>query len=135
MTTERESLTAALREAGGYGTDAMPTPGEMADALLDCGVTVAGETPEETEALAGRLLVAAARERAARGAPADAHELRHLWAAINAGNSDVCDGGSACQLDSRALAEWSRNYPRAYAPPAVAANRSDPATEAPDEEH
>jgi hypothetical protein len=30
-------------------------------------------------------------------APEDAHELRHLWAAINGGNSDGC--GDGCLLD------------------------------------
>jgi hypothetical protein len=34
------------------------------------------------------LMVAAARLRARRMLPHDAHELLHLWAAVNAGNSD-----------------------------------------------
>lgn len=49
------------------------------------------------EWLAGKLIVRSARLRASRMNPEDAHELRHLWAAINSGNSDGCADG--CQLD------------------------------------
>lgn len=43
------------------------------------------------EWLAGKLLTEAARLRAKRNGPDDAHELRHLLAAITAGNSYQCD--------------------------------------------
>lgn len=56
--------------------------------------------PEELEAEAGRLLVASARARKARMGPSDAHELRHLLACLEAGNSDPCNGGTACTLDA-----------------------------------
>lgn len=49
---------------------------------------------------AGKLIVRAARARGRRGGPGDAHELRHLLAAITAGNSDPCDGGRTCHLDA-----------------------------------
>jgi hypothetical protein len=58
------------------------------------------------ERIAGRLLVRVVRLRARRGNPEDAHELRHLWAAVNAGTSDGCDG-AACTLDGL-------NAPAAY---------------------
>lgn len=51
------------------------------------------------EWLAGKLIVRSARLRARRAGKGDAHELRHLWAAINAGNSDPCFGGAICHLD------------------------------------
>lgn len=43
------------------------------------------------ERIAGKLLVRSARLRAKRGAPNDAHELRHLYAAIKAGDSSGCE--------------------------------------------
>ena len=68
---------------------------------------------DDIEREAGRLIVEAARIRAARCGPDDAHELRHLWAAINAGNSDPCgDHGERCHLDASALREWTAQYPR-----------------------
>jgi hypothetical protein len=48
---------------------------------------------------AGKAIVRSARLRAKRGGPNDAHELRHLLAAITAGNSDPCEGG-LCHLDA-----------------------------------
>lgn len=71
------------------------------------------------EWLAGKLLVRSALLRAARMLPEDAHELRHLWAALNSGNSDGCAEGSACILDRDALSQFSEHYPRIYgsAPP------------------
>jgi hypothetical protein len=68
-------------------------------------------TPAPLDAIeqeAGRLLVEAARIRAARLGPDDAHELRHLWAAINAGNSDPCGAnGESCHLDVAAIRTWT----------------------------
>jgi hypothetical protein len=32
--------------------------------------------------------------------PDDAHEMRHLLAAITAGNSSPCDEGRSCHLDA-----------------------------------
>jgi hypothetical protein len=55
------------------------------------------------EWLAGKLIVRSARVRAHRSGPGDAHELRHLWAAINAGNSDGCEDGAKCHLDRLTL--------------------------------
>lgn len=52
------------------------------------------------EWLAGKLLVRSARLRFARLDPEDAHELRHLWACLHAGNSSSCERGAACHLDS-----------------------------------
>lgn len=52
------------------------------------------------EWLAGRLLLRSARARARRDDPQDAHELRHIVAAVAAGNSDGCDGGRLCVLDA-----------------------------------
>lgn len=43
------------------------------------------------EWLAGKLLTEAARLRAKRNRADDAHELRHLLAAVTAGNSYQCD--------------------------------------------
>lgn len=64
------------------------------------------------EAQAGRLLVEAARIRSTRLGPDDAHELRHLWAAINAGNSDPCGvNGESCHLDVDAIRRWTEQYP------------------------
>lgn len=64
----------------------------------------ADETPERMEAWAGLLLVEAARKRLARSGPNDAHELRHLLAAVEAGNSDPCGpNGEACSLDRLGL--------------------------------
>jgi hypothetical protein len=79
-------------------------------------------TPEQMEAEAGRLLVEAARARHERSGPDDAHELRHLFAAIHAGNSDPCR--DVCTLDDEVLRrlhdltypEW-RNKPFAGIPP------------------
>lgn len=56
--------------------------------------------PEDMEAEAGRLLVASARARLARMGPDDAHEVRHLGAAIEAGNSDD-EEPFACRLDAQ----------------------------------
>lgn len=71
--------------------------------------------PEGLDAIeqeAGHLLVGAARIRAARLGPDDAHELRHLWAAINAGNSDPCGvNGEPCHLDVAAIRAWTAQYP------------------------
>ncbi len=58
-------------------------------------------TPEQMEAEAGRLLVEAARARHMRNGPDDAHELRHLFAAIHIGNSDPCN--AMCTLDDAIL--------------------------------
>ena len=63
-----------------------------------------------SEHLAGKLLVRSARLRAHRGGPNDAHELRHIGAAIEAGNSDPCDEGRDCHLD-RALRVSSTGSP------------------------
>ena len=52
------------------------------------------------EWLAGNLIVRSARLRARRMGPDDAHEFRHLHAAILAGNSSPCaPGGADCHLD------------------------------------
>lgn len=50
------------------------------------------------EWLVGKLIVRSAKLRAHRCGPDDAHELRHLLAAITAGNSSPCGGGE-CHLD------------------------------------
>lgn len=69
--------------------------------------------PVDMEAEAGRLLVASAKLRVERAGPGDAHELRHLWAAINAGNSDPCgESGESCHLDAAAIKSWSEQYPQ-----------------------
>ena len=57
-------------------------------------------TIDEMEAEAGRLLVAAGKARAERGDPDDAHEMRHLFAAVLAGNSSPCGNGADCVLDA-----------------------------------
>lgn len=57
------------------------------------------------ERWAGRLLVRSARLRLRRMGPDDAHEVRHLHAAINAGNSDPCQGGM-CSLDQQGWETW-----------------------------
>lgn len=51
---------------------------------------------------AGRLLLSSYKARMRRAAPCDAHELRHIQAAIEAGNSDPCDDGRRCSLDNPA---------------------------------
>lgn len=52
------------------------------------------------EQLAGKLLVWSARLRMKRGGADDAHEVRHLYAALLAGNSSPCAiGGADCHLD------------------------------------
>jgi ferredoxin len=82
---------------------------EEARAALDAPAL----TVEAMEAEAGRLLVQSARVRASRLEPDDAHELRHLWAAINAGNSDPCgENGATCHLDVEAIARWTEQYPK-----------------------
>lgn len=49
---------------------------------------------------AGKLLVRSAKARARRANGLDdSHEIRHLFAAVLAGNSDPCDGGRNCHLD------------------------------------
>jgi hypothetical protein len=63
------------------------------------------------EWLAGKLLVRSARLRLRRLTPEDAHEMRHIWAALNAGNSDH---GPACPLDTLTP---PRNYPEVWAIP------------------
>jgi len=56
---------------------------------------------DEIEWLAGKLLVVAARLRADRMASGDAHEMRHLLAAVEWGNSDECGPiGEHCILDA-----------------------------------
>lgn len=56
------------------------------------------------EQLAGRLLTESARRRLRRGDTNDAHEVRHLFAAILAGNSSPCGmTGAYCHLDRRTL--------------------------------
>lgn len=55
------------------------------------------------EWLAGKFIVRSARLRARRMGPVDAHEIRHLFAAITAGNSDPCDCGGDCHLDQAML--------------------------------
>lgn len=49
------------------------------------------------EQLAGRMLVWSAKLRAKRGLPRDRHELRHIEAALAAGNSEDC-AQRACRL-------------------------------------
>lgn len=65
------------------------------------------------EWLAGKLLVRSARARLRRSGPDDAHEIRHLYAAVNAGNSDPCKGGS-CHLDEALmrspLSAWGEDW-------------------------
>lgn len=56
------------------------------------------------EWLAGKLLVRAAKARARRSnGLEDAHELRHLLAAVTAGNSSPCAGGRSCHLDAQTM--------------------------------
>lgn len=57
------------------------------------------------ERVAGKLLVRSARLRLRRLGPDDAHEVRHLHAAINAGNSDPCRDGM-CSLDKAGMDAW-----------------------------
>lgn len=61
--------------------------------------------PEALEKEAGRLLVAAAKARLERGGPNDAHEVRHLYAAIQYGNSD--DETDGCRLDTQLVADYA----------------------------
>jgi hypothetical protein len=58
--------------------------------------------PERLEWLAGKMLVASARRRVRRMGPDDAHEVRHLYAALVAGNSSDCDP-SSCKRDRDAI--------------------------------
>ena len=85
----------------------MTTPdGLTAEAVLDiCHRDLT--TPEAVEWLAGKLLVLSATQRVARGGPDDAHEIRHLHAALEAGNTDG-DDPAACRLDGEALARHVR---------------------------
>lgn len=53
-------------------------------------------TPEEMERLAGRLLVDAFKARRDRGGPEDLHEMRHIVACLEVGNSEH---GDTCPLD------------------------------------
>lgn len=56
------------------------------------------------EQFAARLLTESARRRLRRSDTNDAHEVRHLFAAILAGNSDPCGmTGAYCHLDRRTL--------------------------------
>jgi hypothetical protein len=49
---------------------------------------------------AGKLIVNAGRLRANRADPGDAHEMRHLYAALRAGDSTPCGrNGVDCHLD------------------------------------
>jgi hypothetical protein len=64
--------------------------------LLLLILRVAIRSPERFEWLAGKLIVASARARLRRGAPGDAHEIRHLHAALVAGNTA---GEDVCSLD------------------------------------
>jgi hypothetical protein len=57
------------------------------------------EPPESLEETAGRMLVQSARLRMARASREDAHEVRHIEAALRAGNSDECEPGN-CALDA-----------------------------------
>jgi len=57
------------------------------------------QTPEEMEGDAGTLLSKAYLARMERGDPQDAHEMRHIHAAVKAGNTDDCDP-AACKLDA-----------------------------------
>jgi len=52
---------------------------------------------------AGKLLVRSAKARNHRAALDDAHEMRHLFAAVTAGNSAPCDGGRTCFLDGEMM--------------------------------
>lgn len=56
-------------------------------------------TPEELEYRAGKMLVESARLRSERMGPDDVHEMRHLLAAVEAGNTDGEEPG-ACPLDA-----------------------------------
>lgn len=56
---------------------------------------------------AGKLMVLAGHLRYRRGATNDPHEVRHLYAALRAGNSDPCGpNGANCHLDQAALIEY-----------------------------
>lgn len=57
------------------------------------------DTPEEMERRAGKLLLSAYQARAKRANGLDdAHEMRHIHAAIDFGNTDDCDPKN-CKLD------------------------------------
>lgn len=73
---------------------------------------------DRTEQLVGRLIVGAAAARMHRDEPAadDMHEVRHLYAAVKAGNSDDCDA-SSCILDCQALADWNTLQQNRYDDP------------------
>lgn len=62
------------------------------------------------EWLAGKLIVRAYKARTERGGPEDAHEIRHLYAAVWTGNSDHCTK-AMCSLDvsDHLLARCLRN--------------------------
>ena len=68
-------------------------------------------TPEQMEAEAGRLLVRAYKARAERGDSQDAHEMRHILAAVETGNTDDCDP-AACKLDVQALHACDKDHER-----------------------
>ena len=74
----------------------LATTTRLAQAAPPSGLDV---EPEALEAKAGKMLVEAARLRLARGGLNDAHEVRHLYAAIQYGNSD--DENDGCRLDTQ----------------------------------
>lgn len=54
--------------------------------------------PEDLEYIAGKLLVASAQKRKERDGPQDAHEIRHLQAAVVYGDSTTCYENNLCTL-------------------------------------
>lgn len=72
-------------------------------ALAQPPAPASADTPEAIEADAGQMLVRAFHLRVNRGDPGDAHEMRHLRACVEIGNSDDCEGGANCTLDRAAI--------------------------------
>lgn len=57
------------------------------------------------EWLAGWLLLHSFRWRGKRQAPEDAHEMRHILAALTTGDTDTCNPAN-CKLDQEAFKYW-----------------------------
>jgi len=85
----------------------MSTHDELRDLKLAEIIAAQDFTIKDIEWIAGKLLVVSAKLRKDRMAPGDAHEMRHLLAAVEGGNSDGCGPiGEDCILDREAYRRW-----------------------------
>lgn len=87
-----------------------PWDQEAGELAASVKILVGDPTPEDLEELIGELLLRSYNIRKVRSnGLVDIHEMRHLQAAVNIGNTEDCDPAN-CKLDTIVLAHLDRDH-------------------------